>query len=288
MADEVLSQAQIDALISRSASQKGADMSPEIEALLTKGSEAPSEGLFAKRIAGKLAQSEGSSAGVPEKGPAVAAPPAPNTSPDKGASSQHGTASAAKPGPNVAPNAASSSPSGEVAATKAAPRQIEPMGSPRAKGPGNVGSGQVMANSDTEKAIKALQSATDALARRMEKVESIAARVSPLESAVANGAQQPSQRPGQDSAKVRQMEMEIKSLRSEIQKITASMQNIMNVTRQKESQMKTINKGLHNSFGYNIRETFECEHCGSQGHVVGLVKCSRCDEESWWGWWPQE
>ena len=47
-------------------------------------------------------------------------------------------------------------------------------------------------------------------------------------------------------------------------------------------------QGTKGTWGYDIHRTYECQHCGSKGNVVGLVKCSECGDEDWWGWWPPE
>jgi len=37
----------------------------------------------------------------------------------------------------------------------------------------------------------------------------------------------------------------------------------------------------------NLRERFVCSSCGEKGYVAVKIKCTKCDEESWWGWWPE-
>lgn len=36
-----------------------------------------------------------------------------------------------------------------------------------------------------------------------------------------------------------------------------------------------------------LREQFTCE-CGAKGMVALSIKCTKCEKETWWGWWPKE
>ncbi|MFA4835672.1 MAG: hypothetical protein WC749_06355 [Dehalococcoidia bacterium] len=285
MAEAILSQAQIDVLIAKNASPKGTELSPEMEALLTKGSEAPSEGVFAKRIAENMSNSNIEAPVI-----SAAAKKAAETTPSRNvasggsvslASSQSGTA----PAMAVAQSA--------TAVMGAAPNAFEPK-KPEgvktlwSKSVGGAALGQPIGGADVEQLLKPLQSSMDILAKRMERAEAAFGRVGALEKAVASHAQQPSQRSDKDSAKVLQLEREMANINSAIQKLTLNLQNITNMVKNGNRQIRDVNRGLKGTLGYDIHETFECEHCGSQGNVTALVRCSECGEEGWWGWWPSE
>jgi hypothetical protein len=38
---------------------------------------------------------------------------------------------------------------------------------------------------------------------------------------------------------------------------------------------------------HDIQNRFTCE-CGTKGMVAISIKCTKCEEETWWGWWPEE
>jgi DnaJ-class molecular chaperone len=49
-----------------------------------------------------------------------------------------------------------------------------------------------------------------------------------------------------------------------------------------------ITQGLNNTPDYNLREEFQCDHCGSKGTVATKHRCTNCEKEGWWGWWPKK
>ena len=53
-------------------------------------------------------------------------------------------------------------------------------------------------------------------------------------------------------------------------------------------QIEDISGKLRSTLGYDIGETFKCNACDSEGLVAIRVKCTECDRENWWGWWPSE
>jgi predicted nucleic acid-binding Zn-ribbon protein len=54
------------------------------------------------------------------------------------------------------------------------------------------------------------------------------------------------------------------------------------------SQVEVITEGLRSTAGYNISKTFHCSSCGSAGVIAMKIKCTKCGQENWWGWWPGE
>ncbi|MFC1956553.1 hypothetical protein ACFLWZ_08620 [Chloroflexota bacterium] len=38
---------------------------------------------------------------------------------------------------------------------------------------------------------------------------------------------------------------------------------------------------------HGLRERFTWD-CGGKGEVAVSIKCTKCGEETWWGWWPKE
>ncbi len=52
------------------------------------------------------------------------------------------------------------------------------------------------------------------------------------------------------------------------------------------ARLERVLQALSGTAGYRLRETFECSSCGQKGHVAVKVKCTNCENEMWWGWWP--
>lgn len=53
-------------------------------------------------------------------------------------------------------------------------------------------------------------------------------------------------------------------------------------------RLDALTRHLAATLGYRLRESFRCRSCGAQGQVAARVKCTYCDKEIWWGWWPKE
>lgn len=66
--------------------------------------------------------------------------------------------------------------------------------------------------------------------------------------------------------------------------LKATIQQIQNVS----SQVEVISEGLRGTAGYNLNKVFTCSACGSVGVVAIKVKCTKCGQENWWGWWPKK
>ena len=54
------------------------------------------------------------------------------------------------------------------------------------------------------------------------------------------------------------------------------------------TQLKTITQGLRNTLGYDVKKNFRCDSCGAEGAVALKIRCTACEKENWWGWWPKE
>ena len=54
------------------------------------------------------------------------------------------------------------------------------------------------------------------------------------------------------------------------------------------TQLKTITQGLRNTLGYDIKRNFRCDSCGADGAVALKIRCTHCEKENWWGWWPKD
>lgn len=67
---------------------------------------------------------------------------------------------------------------------------------------------------------------------------------------------------------------------------SAGLKSSLQQLRSISSQLENITQGLRSTPGYNIGKTFNCSSCGAMGVVAVRVKCTNCDKENWWGWWP--
>ena len=54
------------------------------------------------------------------------------------------------------------------------------------------------------------------------------------------------------------------------------------------TQLKTITQGLRNTLGYDVKKNFKCDSCGADGAVALKIRCTHCEKENWWGWWPKD
>jgi len=256
MAGEVLSQSQIDSLMAKNAPDEGPGLSPEVEALLTQGRKNRDEGksVLPPRPAERPAPTSPTSDGSPLKKPAGA--------------SQKGS------GPAVAREAGSGG--GDAA-----------QGDGGRKAAGNAASGTTVSVTSLEAVIKPLCATMETLEKRLERAESIAGRVGVIERDMAGngGAAQSSD---QVMARILQLERQMGTINVAIQTLSLNLQGALGLVKDTNDQLRDIRRGLRNTLSYDIRENFECQHCGSRGHVLGLIKCSECEEENWRGWWPPE
>lgn len=54
------------------------------------------------------------------------------------------------------------------------------------------------------------------------------------------------------------------------------------------ARMDRLAQHMVATVGFRVRESFECEGCGSRHNVAARITCTNCQRESWWGWWPEE
>jgi hypothetical protein len=68
---------------------------------------------------------------------------------------------------------------------------------------------------------------------------------------------------------------------------SASLKSTIQQVRSISSQVEVITEGLRSTPGYNIGKSYNCNSCRSMGTIAIKVRCTTCDHENWWGWWPQ-
>ena len=117
------------------------------------------------------------------------------------------------------------------------------------------------------------ESPSDALLAKIPQLERELPKISRLE---------------RELAKVYRLEKELANMNAMVQNLSNQLQGALKQLKKTTVQVNKAMQGLKGTWGYNLQSNYECQHCGSRGYVVGLVKCSDCGEEEWWGWWPPE
>lgn len=89
-------------------------------------------------------------------------------------------------------------------------------------------------------------------------------------------------------AKLPELERELNKMSAIVNDLKDQLQTALNQIHETSKKVDNSSRGLKRTWGYDLQQNYECERCGSQGMVVGLVKCSECGDEDWWGWWPPD
>ncbi len=71
---------------------------------------------------------------------------------------------------------------------------------------------------------------------------------------------------------------------SEVELLRATVADLRNRLDRLEAAMVKSQRVPH----CDIRKIYHCDSCNSQGQVAIYTKCTNCDEENWWGWWPKK
>lgn len=93
------------------------------------------------------------------------------------------------------------------------------------------------------------------------------------------------------SLRLAKMELRITNLENSSglsgQSTPALQKSTIQQLRSISNQVEIITEGLRSTPGYNIGKTYNCNSCKSMGTIAIKVRCTTCDHENWWGWWPQ-
>ncbi len=122
---------------------------------------------------------------------------------------------------------------------------------------------QTAAPAPSDDVLETIQATLDDLAQRMTRAETNISRLS------QQGGGAPDV-----SASVQRLSQRLETVVKNLQKVN--------------SQVDGVSKGLEGTPGYNIRNDFACKSCGSHGFIALPMRCTKCGEEGWWGWWPKE
>ncbi|MBT4511418.1 MAG: hypothetical protein HOC20_04305 [Chloroflexi bacterium] len=88
--------------------------------------------------------------------------------------------------------------------------------------------------------------------------------------------------------KIPRLQKELAKANELIETLSSQLQSVQNKLQQAAKEIALTKDGLNGTWGHDIQRNFECQSCGERGYVLGLVKCSECGDEDWWGWWPPE
>ena len=73
------------------------------------------------------------------------------------------------------------------------------------------------------------------------------------------------------------------SLKNEVQELERRVEVLEAIS----AGLRDIEARLDGTPALGLRHRFKCD-CGASGLVALLVKCTKCGEESYWGWWPDK
>ncbi len=122
---------------------------------------------------------------------------------------------------------------------------------------------QPAAPSVSDDLLRAIQASLDELVERMAEVEANVGRLN--------------QREGGTSG-----------VNASVQRLSQRLETVVRNLQKVNGQVGGVLSGLERTPGYNIRDDFTCQSCGSHGFVALPMRCTGCGEEGWWGWWPKE
>ncbi len=156
----------------------------------------------------------------------------------------------------TAPSATSQPPVSPVTPSTRPPQRAEPV-APSATPV------QTPAPVPSDEVLKTLQATMTDLAQRITKVETSINRLS-------------------------QKETEVPDASVPVQRLSQRLEAVVKDLQQVNSQVGRVLKGLEGTPDYGVRNSFTCESCGSHGFVAIPMRCTKCDGEGWWGWWPKK
>jgi len=116
---------------------------------------------------------------------------------------------------------------------------------------------------ETQRGVIVIENAVTKLVERMENLD---VAISQL---------------GQQNESREDMHALVRMLSDDLRSVTERLDEM-------EKQVSIMARKSSDTMGYAMRGKFHCKSCGEHGYVVSTIRCSRCGDESWWGWWPEE
>lgn len=138
-----------------------------------------------------------------------------------------------------------------------------------------------------EALISPLQATINTLAKRIEKIEA-AMQAGNLPNKTAGDVKLLLESSTSTASTMIQLAKGIEGINEKVRMLSLNLQACLHLFEDMDSSIRDITRGLHNTPVYKVRETFQCERCGSRGYVTVPVRCEDCGEEHQWGWWPPE
>jgi len=266
MSEEALSQAAIDALLS----QQGGDAAPV---------EAPPPSPAPEPVA---------STPVPEPAPEPEPEPVATPEPEPEPVAESVPEPAPEPSPEPAavtsasvPEEALDSLAGRLKKLEAAVARIDAL----EKAVKSGGAQKSAPDEDILRRLEAMEISVMGICQIQQEApaDALMAKISQLERGLAKIS-----RLEQELGRVARQEQELAETKDAVQSLSSQLQTALRQLKKTAGQTSKAVQGLKGTWGYDLQQNYECQHCGSQGYVVALVKCSDCGEEEWWGWWPPE
>lgn len=127
----------------------------------------------------------------------------------------------------------------------------------------NVRTGIEAQAEEAQRGVDVIENAVTKLSERMEKLDIAITRL------------------GQQDDSREDVHTLIRMLSDDLRSVTERLDEM-------EKQISIMARKSSDTMGYAMRGKFHCKSCGAHGYVVSTIRCSRCGDESWWGWWPEE
>jgi hypothetical protein len=87
--------------------------------------------------------------------------------------------------------------------------------------------------------------------------------------------------------RIENIEKRLTNLETKFQK-NSNSPDILNRVNQLSEEYKKLVNNLKGTPGYGVRHQFTCEKCSDKGHVAQMFRCTSCGHERWYGWWPSK
>jgi len=163
-------------------------------------------------------------------------------------------------------------PSPPQAAAPAAPQGVQPMQHVQPAAPQGVAPMQhvqpvppqgMPPRPQAQPVADGTQVLINKMAERLESLGAAMERIAQLERAL-----------NETNTAVRQLQQEFQAMAGQIQLVSSRMEGVLT--------------NLNSTIGYRAQKTFVCNKCQMKGQVAAQIKCTYCNQENWWGWWPQK
>ncbi len=78
------------------------------------------------------------------------------------------------------------------------------------------------------------------------------------------------------------------ALRDELAVMHEKLVSLERHLQSMDKAIKALKARLDGTPSAGLRASFKCTHCGAQGLLATYIKCTKCENATWWGWWPEK